>query len=299
MLSRLNAIKFKANWRVLLALLITAYLVNTMASIIAESVELTDWARALVLMVEDVSFVALSILGLVALGALALAVIKVVAGLFPSLFEFGNADDNQTEVIAEAESVTYTLDALGGRLAEIESNRDQAIRKLQDADVLASTLVGLIRRTVAKANSLTSECGLMQAALDAFVSGDPVRIAQAAGQLNDEHIRNLLLETKGDDSYRASLLNLIATQTGALRSSSDALRELSTTWIEGLARYRAQTARLSVVVDALDAARPIASIDASLRVAQSYLMMQGKSELHQVTRTLPAGAVRPMIEGYK
>lgn len=140
----------------------------------------------------------------------------------------------------------------------------------------------------------------MGAALEALVSGDPVSVAQVAGQLNDEHIRNLVLETKGDAAYRDSVIRLVATQLGALRSSSQALAELSNSWVESLAAYRAQTARLAVAIDVLDGARPLASLDANLRTAQSYLMVQGQPHLHQVTRLLPAGnGTDKLLSGYK
>lgn len=250
------------------------------------------------MLVVKLSGGAFAILGLLTIGAVALAAAKFLTKLFPGLFDLGV--EEEAEVISQAEAVTTALDTLGDRLADIEHNRDQAIIKLQDADMLAHELVGLIRRTVAKARDLAGECETMEAALDAMVSGDPLELARAAGRVNDSHIRDLLLETNGDGQYRASVLNLVATQTGALRSQSEALSQLSNRWIESLARQRAQTARLVTVIAALDAARPIASIEANLQTAQRFLMLQGKPEAWQITRDLPtAGAARPMLEGYK
>jgi hypothetical protein len=297
-MAELNSIKFKVNWRLLLTLLAFAWLVNKAANVIVDSVEMTSWTRALVLVVGDVSYVAFVLLALASIGTLIAATINFLAGLFPA--SFGLDQEPKAEVIDQADGITHTLRELGRYLDDIERNRDQAIQKLQDADMLASTLVALIRRTIAKARSVTRECELMETALNALVSGDSLSIARAAGRLNDDHIRDLMLEMNGDDGYRTSLLHLLATQTGVLRSQSEALRELSNTWIDSLTRQRAQMARLSLVIDALDAARPVASIEARLKEAQSYLMMQGNPELHQVTRALPtAGAGGPMIEGYK
>ncbi len=295
-MSKLNA--FKVNWKVLLALLVIAWLVNTVAFNVVETLDLSSGAHAVLLVLNDVSHIAFVILLLVVASAAALAGIKLVAKLFPSLFDFGT---DQPEVIPEADRVSDTLADLGRRLDDIERNRDQAIVKLQDANLLASTLVNLIRRTVAKSKSLMRECQLLENALEALVSGDPLHIAQAAGQLDDDHIRNLMLETNGDESYRNSVIHLVATQTGATRSSANALSELSNAWIESLTSYRAQTARLSVVIDVLDAARPLSSLDTSLRVAQSFLMMKDKPELHQVTRMLPASttATSSVTHGYK
>jgi len=136
--------------------------------------------------------------------------------------------------------------------------------------------------------------------MSALVAGDGLAIAQAAGGIDDGHIRDLMLDTNGDDSYRQSVLNLVATQTGALRSQAGALSQLSNEWISSLTRQRAQTARLVVVIDALDAARPLAGIEANLELAQRALMMRDRPDLHQVTRALPtAGAIRPQLTGYK
>lgn len=297
--TKLTKLRIKVNWRVLLVLLAFLFVVNAATGAIAETVELSSWTGALLLTVARISYTAFHTLLLVTVVYLVFQGVKLLARLFPDLFSFEMSDDTDQTETTEADDVTDAMEALGERLADIETNRDEAIRKLQDADVLASTLVGLIQRTVAKAKNLARECELMETALSALTSGDPMRIAQAAGRLNDDHIRNLMLETNGDDGYHTSLVHLIATQTGALRSSSEALRGLSVTWIESLTRYRAQTARLAVVIDALDAARPIASIDASLRVAQTFLMMYGRGDLQQVTRNLPTGQVGPLIEGYR
>lgn len=290
----LNAIKFKVKWGLLLGLLFLAWLINTAASAIIGAVELSPWATAALVLIGKLSGTAFVILGLVTIGAVALAVAK----LFPGLFALGV--EEEAEVITEAEAVTTALDTLGDRLDHIEHNRDQAIIKLQDADMLAHELVGLIRRTVAKARDLAGECEIMEAALDAMAGGDSLELARAAGRVNDNHIRDLLLETSGDGQYRASVLNLVATQTGALRSQSEALGQLSNRWIESLTRQRAQTARLVTVIDALDAARPIASIEANLQTAQRFLMLQDKPEAWEITRNLPTpAATRPMIEGHK
>jgi len=88
---------------------------------------------------EAAAFVLLALAGALALG---LAIVKTLARLFPSLFEFDiddQAEEAEAEVIAEADQVTTALDALGQRLADIEHNRDEAITRLQDADILATT----------------------------------------------------------------------------------------------------------------------------------------------------------------
>jgi len=58
-------------------------------------------------------------------------------------------------LIAIAEELRKMNDT--SEAVRIEANRDQAIAQLRDANMLASTLVGLIRRTVAKAKSLAEE----------------------------------------------------------------------------------------------------------------------------------------------
>lgn len=299
----LNSIKFKVKWSLLLILLVITWLVNIAASAIAQSVELSTWAEATVVLVARVSGTAVLVLGLVLIGSVALAVFRFLVKLFPSMFEFAienKEEEKAEEVVDQAKEVSLTLEELSHRLNDIEANRGQAIMKLQDAHVLATTLVALIRRTMAKARDLVDAGQLLEDALDALVSGDQMAIRRAAGALNDQHIRDLLLDTNGDDRYRESVLNLMATQTGALRSQSAALSQLSNRWIETLTIQRAQTARLAVVIDALDAARPIATIDTNLKIAQSFLMMQGQPELHQIAAALPAaGAARPMLDGYQ
>lgn len=294
---------FRVNWRLLLAAIVLLWLVNTGANTIIETVELSPWIRALLLVVAHVSFAAFVVLIAAGGGYLIVRGVKMLAGLFPDMLSLEPEKDQmqETGIVTGADDVSRALEELGQRLRTIEDNRDEAIRKLQDADILAATLVSLIRRTVAKARSLATEGDEMGAALEALVSGDPVSIARVAGQLNDEHIRSLVLETKGDAAYRDSVIRLVATQLGALRSSSQALAELSNSWVESLAAYRAQTARLAVAIDVLDGARPLANLDANLRTAQSYLMMQGRAELHQVMRALPGseGALAPIVRGYK
>jgi hypothetical protein len=295
---KLSRLKFKVKWGLLLGLLVIVWLVNNAAHVVAKVVELPPWTQAVVYLIADVSFVALVILGLLTAGALALAVAKFVAKLIPGLFEIGV--EEELEVMSEAEAVSDGLAMLSDRLDIIEENKSQAIMELRDADMLATELVGLIRRTVAKARDLAKEGEALEAALDAVAGGDPVAIARAAGALNDAHIRDLMLEQNGGEQYRVSVINLAATQTGALRSQSAALDDLSSRWIETLTWQRAQTARLGVVIDVLDAASPIARIEANLEAAQRLLMLEGKPETWVITRNLPApAAARPMIEGYK
>lgn len=295
-MSQLN----KLNWKVLMLLLVVALVVNVATSAVLESAGLESWARALVLTIDRLARAGFIILLLLGGFYLVMGGVGVLSKLLPDLFEEKGKETNKSavEIIPEARNVSGVIDDLGQRLDAIEENRDQAIIKLQDADMLASTLVALIRRTVTKASNLEREGQALAEALEAWVSGDRVAIAKLAGQIDDDHIRSLMLETNGDDSYRSSVLELIATQTGALRSSSRALRELSNAWLGSLTDQRAKTARLSVVVDALDAARPLASINAKLIEAQGYLMMQNQLDLHHVTRLLPASTIH-QIEGYK
>jgi hypothetical protein len=295
-MSKLN--KVRLNWKALLVLIAIAWAINAAAITVDESVDLEPWTGALVLIIADLSYTAFIILILVGSAYLALQGVKLLMQAFPDIFRGGNEMHNgNLAVVPEARDVAGTLDNLSRRLDEVEGNRDQAVMKLQDADVLASTLVGLIRQAVGKARDLEQEGQALYEALNAWASGDQVAIAKAAGALNDDHIRSLMLETRGDDSYRDSILNLIATQTGVLRSSSQTLKNLSNAWVASLTDQRAKTARLSVVVDILDAARPLTSINAKLLEAQGYLMMQDQPDLHQVTRALPAGSQQ--LIGYK
>lgn len=297
----------KLNWKVLLMLLAVTLMINIATAAILESAGLESWSQALILTVERLSRAGFIVLLLIGGFYLTMAGVREVSKIFPDLFQEGNKDEvgreeqdmsgNLGEIIPETRNVAGTIDDLAYRLNEIEGNRDQAILKLQDADILASTLVDLIRRTVAKARNLTKEGQALNDALDAWVSGDKISIAKAAGALNDDHIRSLMLDVNGDVSYRESVLHLIATQTGVLRSSAQALQDLSNAWIASLTDQRAKTARLSIVVDALDAARPLASINAKLIEAQGYLMMQDQPALHRVTRALPAGSQQ--LTGYK
>ena len=63
-MSKLNAIKLRVNWRILLVLTAIAWLVNTATGAISESVELSGLERAGVLVAGQVSSIAFAILAL-------------------------------------------------------------------------------------------------------------------------------------------------------------------------------------------------------------------------------------------
>lgn len=300
MLAKLAQLKIKVDWRLLVSLAVVLWLINAIVDVFVDGGDLDPMTLTYLNVAARLTFYGYAGLLLVVGGLLLLVGLRAFASSYAGIV---SVEDERAPVrVDKAEvidpGVSATLDRLQAHLAVVEENKGRALAQLRDAEQLAGTLVGLVRRAVAKKTAQENEIATLRAALDALSGGDPLQVAAAAGALDDQHIRELMLAPSGDAEFRAGLAGLISSEVGALSQSTRALRELSGAWVERLAAFRAQTTRIAVAVDALDAVPCLAGINIRLELAQGAL-----SDMPDI-RTLPsisaaAGPAVRMIEGYR
>ena len=213
------------------------------------------------------------LIGLIALGAVILAIWKGAAWFLNQL----RLSDIEEEVAGDPDvaETAHTMERLEGILVRVEQNREEAQERILDIFMLTTELVGLVEAISRKMRDLDGELNALDLGLAALRDQQPEAIAEAAGMISDPHISRLMLNLNTNPTSRVQVINLVATQAGAHNARREALAHLTEDWLTAIAGYKANLAQLSVTVDAVDGVRPVALIEKNLAEAHDFLVMRG------------------------
>lgn len=284
----------------LIVAVVLLYLLHSLLAAAVVSAGVEGWGLAVLVAVAKLSNVLL-LLGLGLVGVI--VCIRLVQWVRPLLEE---TMIEETVVPADAAGILTALTDIGEALDLARQDRNAAVVELQAAEVQATVLVSLIRRMVAQAATLERGVEDLQQALDAVASGDRQRMAQAAGAV-DAHLGSLLLESNGDEAYRADLAALIAGQVGSCRKQARTNRQMASAWTGVLGQYRMRTGNLRAGLHLADAVEPLVRLDAHLGEAEKALsaacaprLPVAASGLSNMSLPVPQSADQAMLtEGYK
>jgi hypothetical protein len=191
-------------------------------------------------------------------------------------------------VVEEAPAIEQNLAGLDHILAGFEQDASAASLNLLDAYQYASNLVALIRGIVLKAEAMQAEVATLQAAIEAVLAQDALRLAAAAGQVEDRHIRELLLcDAQLSNSYWLGVTRLISTQLGTIEQWSAAYDKFAAQLITEVSSQKARLAALTATLELANTARPLLLAQEALNQAQVYLQPQHRPELVPAFKTLP------------
>lgn len=192
--------------------------------------------------------------------------------LIPKVLEFlKKADDPTAEISKAMSELDKTLDKI-----KAGGNRGNVL--VIDAQVQAMTLVNLVRGFVLKAEDFKRDIAGLQFAQEAIVSNDPLKIAEAAGYVNDQEISQLMLLESDNPQLWLSVSKMIASQVGTLRQWEETYTVFSTRLISDISSTKGRVAKLQASLDLLSAVEPLARIEANLSETKQLLKPQSDSK---------------------
>lgn len=188
----------------------------------------------------------------------------------------------------EAEPIIQNLRLLRRTLARAEDDERAAGIHLTDAKTYTQNLVNLIQAIVLKAESMAQEVESLQAALEAIAGGDPLEIARAAGNVEDTHIRTLMLCNVRDAGYWQDTARVIAAHVGTLSQWQRGYRAFSSNLLAEVSKAKSQLTAQAAALELTGTAGPLLQAQANLAQAQRYLQLETKPGLYEAAKTLPA-----------
>jgi len=235
----------------------------------------------------------LSIVGDVAIGIVAIllvvSLVIVAIKALKFLKQFLSREQASEEIQdQEASVITETMRNLSQTLATIESDGSKASLLLLDAQTYTQSLVELIQAIALKAQDMAEEAEQLQEALEAIASGDPLQIAQAAGQVEDAQIRTLMLSKVRAEDFWQDTAMLISSQLGTLLQWEKGYRKFASNLLAEVSKAKAQLAASSAALELVGTSRPLLQAQTNLNEAQTYLQIQRQPGLYEAAQALPA-----------
>jgi len=216
----------------------------------------------------------LAIIGLVGLGFVQWAI------------DFLRIEPTQPEP-EELTTIKTSVDNLQSVLSELETDTTKAHILISDANVYTSTLVRLIKGIALKAEQMTTEAEALDKALEAIQTGDKLKIARAAGQIQDSHLRQLMLTNVKTPTYWQGVAQTVAAQLGTLNQWSTGYEQFIGNLLADVSEAKARSTALLASKELAIVARPMLTIQANLDDAQSSLQLQRKIHIGREVGQLP------------
>lgn len=190
--------------------------------------------------------------------------------------------------IAESEPIRTSVRQISALLDEMEKDTSQAEKMLLDAQQYTATLVKLVRGIATKAEAMQADIDQLNAALEAIESQQPLSIARAAGQVRDEHLRDLLLANLTDAGYWQDVGRTVAAQVGTLSLWQRSYRQFVTNLLTEVSQVKTRLAASTAALELTAAGRPLLQVQAHLDESQTLLQIQRRPALARHARNLPA-----------
>lgn len=211
----------------------------------------------------------------------------VLAGLFLLTWKLFKAK-TEHESVDETDAIAQTMDNLSKILSEAEKDSNRAGVLLSDAETHTQTLVNLVQGIALKSEVMAQEVETLNNALAAIASRDVLKIAQAAGQVRDIHIRTLMLCKARNEDYWQDTAMLISTQVGTLQQWERGYRVFASNLLSEVSKAKSQAAALTAALELTGTSRPLLQIQAGLGEATGYLQLQRRPGLYKAAKELPA-----------
>jgi len=180
---------------------------------------------------------------------------------------------------AEAGEIATSLQALTTTLAQVEQDKNAATLLMTDARTQSTLLVAMIKAIAQKAEAYERQGEELDEAMAAIADGDPVKVAQAAGRVSDQHIRELMLCDVKDPGYWQNVARTIAAECGTLQQWAEGYKRFSGRLLLDFSRAKAQLTALNAASDLVDVARPLATINRNVDAASKHLQLNGRPGL--------------------
>lgn len=190
--------------------------------------------------------------------------------------------------LPEAGQLQGNIRQLSKILADLEQDSSQASILLLDAQTHTATLVSLVKGIALKAEAMGDELVSLQDALEAIAGQDPLKIAQAAGAVKDDHIRSLMLTSVRDAGFWQDTARLVATQAGSLHLWQQSYRQFVSNLLNEVSEAKTRLAASTAALELAGAGRPLLQAQNNLGEAQKLLQLQRRPALAHATSNLPA-----------
>ncbi len=199
----------------------------------------------------------------------------------------------------ETAEMKQTISGLARTLADLETDGNQASLLILDARQKADILVGLAQTVARRAEEMHREAEGLQNALTAIEANEPLALARAAGQVKDEHIRDLLLCNVQMPDYWSSLARLTATQLGTLEQWAGRYNKFVETMLSEISQAKTRLTGLTASLEMAGAIRPMLQVQANLDEAGQCLRLAQRPEVQFVRLPITDGPEAKQIGGIR
>jgi len=231
---------------------------------------------------------------LIAVGLLALTYGRQLVAWLKSLVGdlFEQAPETPDGVTDETGQVKAVTRSLAQAVQDLDERGEDSAQLLIATETQATALVAIAKKLAEAATGYAERASSFNLALDAIAGGNPLEIARAAGQVKDNHIRNLLLMPYNhvDLAYWEATARLIATHMGGALRWQTEYSKMVVGLLAEIAAIKTGLQALEAHIDAAEAARPLLQARVGLEEAGRYLRL-GSGE-----QVLPTRLFKPMSE---
>jgi hypothetical protein len=278
---------FQLKTKIFVSTLVVLFLTGTLFSYLSRAITtMYQTETGLSITFEAISYLSGALLVLLLFTRFWTLMVRAGRALW-SLFETEELSLAKESQIEEVKPAQETMQSLAQALAEMEKEGNEASLLLYDAHQYAARLVALIKAIVMKAQSMRTEAEILQVAMEAIASHDPVQIAGAAGKVRDTHIRDLMLCDVQTQHYWASVTRLIATQLGTLEQWSQGYDTFASNLLTEVSGAKARLQAMSASLELIGTARPLLQIQQNLNQAETYLLPENKPLVGYALKALP------------
>ena len=197
----------------------------------------------------------------------------------------------------EIEVILTNVTDLQSILSELEADAHDAAVKIADANIYAEELANLIKAIALRSEEMSREAAILRDALKAIQTGDATQIAQAAGEMIDNHLRQLMFCNISTPVYWQGVGQTVAGQLGALLQWSGRYEQFVGNLLTDVSEAKARSTALLASKELAVVARPMLMMNETLNDAQNRLQMQRKIHIGLEVGRLPTVNTGLLMKG--
>lgn len=158
-------------------------------------------------------------------------------------------------------------------LLKLDADRAQSSSALADAKTQATVIVKLTHGFAEMAEEMAERVEILREAQTALDSGEPRRVAEAAGYVGqvDADIAALMRSRSADGAWWAEVQGLVAQELGTLRGVERTYRSYAVNLLKRVAETRVMISRQETKLNIARAGRPLLEMQAQLNEAAGRL----------------------------
>lgn len=182
-------------------------------------------------------------------------------------------DEGEESGGASKQARTPVTKDLYQTVASLERHGNQSSKLIDDATSQTAALVEIVKNLQKEAAAMGRKATSLGEALNALQGGDSVEIKRAGGQVQDSHIKSLMLlaSEQADDAYWRNVTELVAAQLGDAENWQSNYAQMAASLMAEVSEIKTRLNAASAHITVTEAARPLLQAKVNLDQAANIL----------------------------